>query len=528
MKKLLVVVAALVAVVLIAAIAIALFFDVNQFRPALAAQVGATLGRRVEIGNLKVSWLAGGVAAEDVVILDDPAFSKEPFVSAKSVSVGVDVLPLILSRSLRVQAFTLDRPRVSLIRAANGNWNFSSLATGQSSSSGSVGAISVLIQRIGITNGQVSIRGLDGARAERSYDDVDIAVTDLSFTSRFPFKLSAKAPGGGTIAVDGQAGPFNLTDMAETPFSGSVKIQHLDVASTGFIDPRSGIGGILDFAGTMTSTGAAITTKGKADVAGLRLMPDASTSKVPVSIEYESAYNTKSEMGTLKRADVSIGKAVARMSGDYRVGERTSSVNMKLRGDKLPVTELEGALPALGITLPQGAALQQGTLDVDLSIAGPVERLVIAGPLGLSNAKITGFDLAEKMGPIATVAQLAGLQRVGDTLVESLTATLKITQDGIQIDMLKMLAPAVGTLTGDGTISPQGVLNFPMTATFNAKPIGIPFRVQGTTKNPSFVPDMGRVVKNATESLKEAAKNPDNIKKAADAISGLFGRKKQE
>src|SRR5215467_10139995 len=163
-KKILVAVAVVLGLLVVAAIAAAVFIDANQFRPALAAQLTQALGRRVEIGNLKVSWLAGGVAAEDVVILDDPAFSKDPFVSAKSVSVGVDLWPLIASRSLRVQAFTLERPRVALLRGSNGSWNFSSLATGRSSSSGSAGAISVLVQKIRISNGQVVGRGLDGSR----------------------------------------------------------------------------------------------------------------------------------------------------------------------------------------------------------------------------------------------------------------------------------------------------------------------------------------------------------------------------
>jgi AsmA protein len=527
-KKLVVAVVAIVGLLVVAGIAVAVFVDANQFRPALAAQLSQALGRRVEIGNLKVSWLAGGVAAEDLVILDDPAFSTSPFVSAKSMSIGVDLWPLIAQRSLHVQSFTLERPRVALLRGSNGTWNFSSLASGESSSSGSMGAISVLVQKIKISGGQVTIRGLDGSRNERSYDSVDVTVSDLSLTSRFPFTVSAKAPGGGTLNVDGQAGPFNMKDMAETPFSGSVTIKRLDIATTGFIDPRSGIGGVLDFSGTISSTGTAVSTKGKAEINGLRLMPDASTSKVPVTLDYESTYNTRSETATLKHVDVAVGKAAARMTGEYRTNVKTSSVKMALRGDKMALTELQGALPALGVTMPQGATLQQGALDLDLTIAGPVDQLTVTGPLTVTNAKMTGFDLNEKMGAVAAVAQLAGLQRVGDTLVESLTGTLHVTPDGSQIATINMVAPTLGTLTGEGTISPTGALNFAMTATFNAKPIGIPFRIQGTTKNPSFSPDMGRVVKNAGESLKEAAKNPDNIRKAADAISGLFGRKKTE
>src|SRR5437868_10666529 len=185
-KKLFVAAAAIVGVLVLAAIGLALFLDANQFRPALVARMSDALGRRVEIGNLKISWLAGGVAAEDVVITDDPQFSHEPFVSAKSVALGVDLVPLIVSRSLRVQSFTLERPRVWLIRSNAGTWNFSSLGSGPSSS-GSMGAISVLIQKIKISGGQISVLGLDGARRARSYDDVDLNVTNLSFTSAFPF-----------------------------------------------------------------------------------------------------------------------------------------------------------------------------------------------------------------------------------------------------------------------------------------------------------------------------------------------------
>src|SRR3954465_11696985 len=188
-KKILVAAAVVVVLIVLVAVGLALFLDANQFRPALAAKMGEALGRRVEIGNLKISWLAGGVAAEDVVITDDPAFSKDPFVTAKSVSMGVDLMPLIFSRSLRVQSFTLDHPRVRLIRSMAGPWNFSSLGSGQSSS-GSMGAISVLIQKIKISGGQISILGLDGARKARTYDDVDVSVTNLSFTSPFPFSIS--------------------------------------------------------------------------------------------------------------------------------------------------------------------------------------------------------------------------------------------------------------------------------------------------------------------------------------------------
>src|SRR5690349_20626054 len=85
------------------------------------------LGRRVTIGRLRIALLSGGIAAEDLMISDDPAFSRQPFVTAKSVNVGVDLMPLILQRSLRVESFRLDQPKVALLRSASGTWNFSGL-----------------------------------------------------------------------------------------------------------------------------------------------------------------------------------------------------------------------------------------------------------------------------------------------------------------------------------------------------------------------------------------------------------------
>jgi AsmA protein len=49
----------------------------------------AALGRQVKVGNLSLSLLSGGVTADNISIADDPAFSKTPFVQAKSLNVGV-------------------------------------------------------------------------------------------------------------------------------------------------------------------------------------------------------------------------------------------------------------------------------------------------------------------------------------------------------------------------------------------------------------------------------------------------------
>jgi len=116
-----------VAVVILAALALPFFVNANQFRPVLEERLTAALGREVKIGDLKLSVFSGGASASDVTIADNPAFSKEPFLRAKSLAVGVELWPLIFSRQLNLTSLTIDQPEISLLQSAAGDWNFSSL-----------------------------------------------------------------------------------------------------------------------------------------------------------------------------------------------------------------------------------------------------------------------------------------------------------------------------------------------------------------------------------------------------------------
>ena len=532
MKKLLIVGVVVVGLPLVLVLAIVLFFDANQFKPQLEAAIGDALGRKVSIGNIRTALLSGGIALEDLAIADDPAFSTAPFVTAKSVSVGVDLMPLIVSRSLRVESFRLEAPQVMLIGSPSGQWNFSGLAgtTASTASTAPSGAaarspspsstMDVTVQKIEIADGRVTILqgGQAGAAGKnagrgtpRTYESVNVEVSNLSLTSQFPFRLTAKTPGGGVVALDGEAGPFNATDAAETPFNATVNVADLDIASTGFVDPASGLAGRMQFAGSMASDGLHLTSKGKVTTTGARLVPAGTPARVPIDLEYESSFNRKARTGVVKVGDVRIGKAVAHLVGDYNAGGETVAVRLKLTGNRMPASELEATLPALGVALPPGTSLKQGTLDINLTISGPLDRLVIAGPINLANVTLTGFDLA---GKLSALPALGGLPKSGDTAIQTLAATIRVAPDGIQTSSLNVVAPSIGTLTGAGTIAPKGDLDFKMMA--NA----IPFLVQGTTTNPTFRPDAGRTVASLL-------RNPESAKAAVSKIGGFFSRKAQ-
>jgi AsmA protein len=542
-KKLLIAVGVLVGLLVVAAAAAVVFIDANQFRPTLEDAMSRALGRKVTIANIRVALLSGGVALEGLSIADDPAYSREPFVTAKAVTAGVDLMPLIMSRSLRVESFRLEQPQVVLLRSASGEWNISSLGAASSRSGGNEtsAAVSVFVQKLSIANGSVVVSSLTKDRAQHRYDNVNVDVSNLSLTSPFSFTATVETPGGGKAALDGQAGPINQQDATATPFQARLKVTHLDAAATGFVPPGAGVRGVVDFDGQLESSGTALTTKGTATATNVQLVPNGAPARVPVNVDYGSTYNLKTRRGSLTNGDVRLGDAAARLTGDYDAAGQTTTVRMRLVGQKMSVTALEAALPALGVTLPHGASLTKGTLDTDLAISGPVDRLLITGPLGLSNATLTGFDLSGKLGALAS---FAGLPKASDTIIQTLGGTFRVAHDGITASALELIVPAIGTLTGSGTIAPNNALDFKMLAKLQAPAAapkaggiaqvvafeqrsGIPFKVGGTTSDPAFAPDLASTATNAKSSLVDAAKDPDTLGKAAQAIGSLFNRKKQ-
>src|SRR5579863_5904656 len=127
MKRILKIVAILVVLIVVVVVALPFVIDANQFRPTLETKLTAALGREVKLGDLKLSVMNGSVAASELSVADDPVFSTNPFLRAKSLQVGVELVPLITARKLNVTGVVIDQPEIDLWQTAAGKWNFSSL-----------------------------------------------------------------------------------------------------------------------------------------------------------------------------------------------------------------------------------------------------------------------------------------------------------------------------------------------------------------------------------------------------------------
>src|SRR5579859_245694 len=441
----LVVIGVLVVIVLIAPFLI----PINEFRPSIEQKASQALGRKVQVGDLGLSLLSGSLSAQGLSIGDDPKFGQAPFLSAKSVKVGVEIIPLIFSKSLNVTGVTIENPEVSLLPNPAGQWNYSSLGgssakpegqTATKSSTSSPEAFS--IQKFAIKDGRIIV-GSTNSPKRNTYDHVDVDASNVSMTSSFPFTITADLPAGGKFKLTGNAGPVDPTDASLTPIDAKLEVNGLDLASTGFFDPSTGLGGLLDMNADLTSRTGVAETKGIAKLSKALLVAGGSPAAVPATVDFSTRYDLRKNAGVLNPSTLKIGDAAAHLSGTYSTAGDATLVNLKLDAKDMPARDLEAFLPALGINLPKGASLQTGTLDANLNLTGPANKLVTAGNVGLFNAKMAGFDLGSKMSAISA---LAGVKTGNDLAIEKLTTNLRMAPEGLKADDFLAVIPSIGNL----------------------------------------------------------------------------------
>ena len=516
-----------VGILVVLLIAAPFFIDANTFRPTLESHLSSALGREVKLGNLKLSLLSGGVSADDLSVADDPAFAKAPFLSAKSLSVGVEMMPLILSRKLNVTGLTIDQPEIALIQTPAGDWNFSSLGTTKGAqpatttapqTSGKSG-LDLSVKLVKITNGRLTMTRTGGHWKPLALDGVNIELHDLSATTEFPFSFDSNVGGGGTIHLDGKAGPLNQTDAAATPMSGNLKVAQLDLARSGWNDWAPDISGVISFDGTGNSDGKTVHFKGQLKADKLKLAKDGTPAKIPVQLDVTANHDFRKHAGAISQGAFKIGKAVANFTGSYAEQGDSMVMHMNLAGPEMPVVELVGMLPPLGIALPLGSSLQGGTAVAKLTMEGAADRLVTSGTLAINNTKLTGFDLGKKM---STIEKLAGIRTSPDTDIQVLSANVRKGPEGMDVTDIKLIVPSIGELDGGGAVSPSNALDFKMSATVHGGGVlavmgntSVPFLVEGTATNPVFRP-------NVEAAVKEKAKDI-----GGSLLRGLLGGKKK-
>ena len=204
-----IVVLVLVAALVVAALNLNRFL--NQNRDLIAKQAQRAIGREVRFGEVGVSFAGGlGVRVEDLHVGDDPAFSKEDFVTAEAVDVGVKILPALFGR-IELGRVVLRSPSISVIQTSQG-LSIDSLGGAKQEPAQEKGPPpALLVSLVDIRDG--TLRFVDQTAkppAELRVAQLDFSASDVSLTDPVRFELSAALLGAEkpNLSASGTLGPL--------------------------------------------------------------------------------------------------------------------------------------------------------------------------------------------------------------------------------------------------------------------------------------------------------------------------------
>jgi AsmA protein len=216
-KILLLVVAGFVGLAVIAAAALFLFFDPNDFRDDISAQVKKATGRDLLIeGDLSLSvfpWIAVNIGRTELG--NAAGFADEPFLSFDEARLSVRLAPLLFQQRVTIGTASLDSFSLNLEVAADGRNNWDDLA-------------------------QVG----DAAPAEDAEESGEAQALDIADVQLSNASVSFR---------DAQAGTANTISGLEFSTSSITAGEPFDIhAEFDFSAKPAGVSGHLDFSTTMT------------------------------------------------------------------------------------------------------------------------------------------------------------------------------------------------------------------------------------------------------------------------------------
>jgi hypothetical protein len=211
--------------VLIAALVIFVkTFDINRVKPQIINQAGNVLNRKVDFekAHLALSLRQGvSLRVSNLVITDDPAFAKGNFLTAKDISLSIDVLGYLFNKRISISSALIDGFRVTIIRQKDGSLNVQSMAqpAGGKVKELKPGKASVLpalpmilISSFKASNGEVAyLDNMCGPPLELVVSDLIFSLSKISLVDQFPFTLECRVLSAKrNIRIEGKA-QFNLS-----------------------------------------------------------------------------------------------------------------------------------------------------------------------------------------------------------------------------------------------------------------------------------------------------------------------------
>ncbi|MCZ6599365.1 MAG: AsmA family protein [Acidobacteria bacterium] len=424
-RRILLAVATLAALLVVAVLALPLLIDADTYRETLRRQAETALGRPVRLGTLHLSVLPRlALTADDLALQATAQEGGGDLLTARRVSIGARIMPLLQGR-VEITRIIIQRPELSLRRAADGSWLLplpqeatSSPDPGEATTSADMP--SVLIQLLALRNGVVTLA--DGDATRTIMEEFNLSLHDLALDRPLEFHAA-----GIWIEPDGRRRNIELGGSLAWESAGDDLLLTLSSSEIRSGDSR------LDIQGRLTSSGTS---------PGLHM-------EIADAVLAEDELNDLLALAGINLPGRLAGEPLRGTAGlSWQQGEAVLSPlqmdlfggrlkgTATLRTDHFPATfHLEGDLTDI-----QAGPLLRSLLDLDLlsgrlggnlvldGSGGTYEEIVRSarghGEVELRSGHLDGLDI------LASISRTSGV--FGEGTVESLTT--KLAQHGMDFD----------------------------------------------------------------------------------------------
>lgn len=518
MKWLVGIVAALVVIVVAALVAVPYLVDTPRVQALIASNASQALGRPVKFRSMSISIVPlPAVALHGLEIAEDPQFGTQPFLRLETGKVRLKLLPLLTGR-VELGDITLSKPVITVIQAADGRMNISTLGTGSRAPEGKTperaprggggGAAAALASRVTIDDGTVTYvsHGKGGATSQYRIEDLDLTLTGGG--PQLGFKTDFKVtPGNLAVKVsDGQVALNSAKTLTEAPLRGLVTIDGKDIGDLvkNVMGPTPAFGGALKGKLALSGTVGAPAVAGDIEVDKPSVTQTAPACPDPKrrtltlgTLKLNAGYRDQVLSARPLTTSLGAGSIAGQLSLSLAPGLRAQISDLGIKGVPLEKVLVDYLCEGYAITGPLDltGGLSFSAQDVWHTLSGP-------GTLKIGPGKVVGRQALALVSSIVRIGGAvsallnADVPNLGDSPLEyeSITGTYQITNGVLTTrDLLYTSRPMKVALAGSYGFATR---NMDLDVTISHARGDIKAKVTGNASAPSIRVNPSTILQN--------------------------------
>ncbi len=486
----------LVVVLIVLAVAIPPFLNVDRYRPQIVKVIEENTGRKASIGKISARLLPSvGFVIENFTLSNPEGFGGENLLSVEAIRGTLQWMPL-LSREFRLSSIELVKPRINLLVDERGAENYDFVDKSKPAKPAPAGEPafklsdidSIEITDLELTVGQVTGRKrtvIPSLRARGLNAEMSNIALDAKRLKQWQAESNLK---GATIELPGLRGPltfksgdFVLKDgAADSDFEvevakaadvdGKLKIANIEDPVVNF-EMHTALLDVDQLAAASTKAGepapaapaqqrSKLIAQGKVSADRVRWAPyEGTQARADVKV-----YTDKIEAPlTMLMYGGSLGVS-SRL--DRRQSPERFSSNIEVK--KLDVSKVMAVSP-------DTRGKMTGTADLTMQVFGSLgpnlmNSLTGTGNMAVRDGKLPGFNMSGTMASLAklqnvlTLGQGSAQAFAGETSFKSITADLRIASARVHSQRIHLDSPS-------GTVDLSGSLGFDKTLNYDGQAV---------------------------------------------------------